>query len=814
MKKLVLFWGVFLIVSIFPMCNFADINEPEDINCYLLNGVSNNIPSNWLYSCQEKWNQSLEPIVIRESHEITSDTNGKFILEIWETLENFGFKEITEIFVYNAITDEDIVSSNSHALWVLQASSPQSVARLSCYFENNGNVYRFRYLVTDAGKGLQQFMNLTSKVMLTNNIPSHFLDIPKEILEIIANGGLEPTGETCCSYYSSGNCYPCCSAGNCTWWCRYKRTDIANCGWGNAKEWIASAQSAGFPTGSTPLVGSIMVMDAYECYAASYGHVAYVESVNGSNITVSEMGCESWYCARTNVVSSSCGSLQYIYTKTGGGCNILNWEFSGSDYTETDGWTTNSHMQIMNVSDGVIDLDPKNCPDLCDPMFLSPSGLCVSAATYPRLEIRMKSSTYTSAGDIFFQRSVDSDFSTARRIIMDFDISGAYTYYNINMAANSNWNGTISRLRIDPPSGDTDGSWDHHMIDYIRFSNCCMKDNWQWNTYGDKEGWTAVNCTIPGTQPVDGHYLLYPSTNDPQFISPRLCESTNDFDGIRLGIAAQTSSNKVQIFFSTDTETFFSEDKSKTIYVTNDGGWYSYEVELGDNPKWTGIIRKLRIDPPNGPNIMGFDYVELIDGTYLPPADTDPPVWDTTTGIQAVTDPMNCDGILSLSWNTASDLTTPVTYNIYRDILTGFTPDAITYVNSTTGTSYEDLYLTPGQTYYYVVRAQDAADPANEDDNIVELSGTATDSENALAPVTGLMMDTAGNMEWVDSGALEVKYNIYRSTNADYTTGVTMLGETVDGNTTTFVSAENPANPGDCWFYKVKAVDECGQEMD
>lgn len=54
-------------------------------------------------------------------------------------------------------------------------------------------------------------------------------------------------------------------------------------GRGNANQWPGNARASGIPTGSTPKVGSVAVMSG-----GYYGHVAWVEAVNGNTITVSQ----------------------------------------------------------------------------------------------------------------------------------------------------------------------------------------------------------------------------------------------------------------------------------------------------------------------------------------------------------------------------------------------------------------------------------------------------------------------------------------------------------------------------------------------
>lgn len=76
-----------------------------------------------------------------------------------------------------------------------------------------------------------------------------------------------------------GNRFP---YGYCTWYV-YNRKPVP---WnGNAWQWYGNAQAAGWGTGQTPRVGSIMVT-----WESGFGHVAYVESVYGDGSwTVSEM---------------------------------------------------------------------------------------------------------------------------------------------------------------------------------------------------------------------------------------------------------------------------------------------------------------------------------------------------------------------------------------------------------------------------------------------------------------------------------------------------------------------------------------------
>jgi len=93
---------------------------------------------------------------------------------------------------------------------------------------------------------------------------------------IVSVGGSFPT--------RAGNRF---SFGYCTWYV-YNRRAVP---WlGNAWEWFGQAQASGFATGQTPRVGAIMVT-----WESSFGHVAYVEAVNGDgSYEVSEMNFVRW----------------------------------------------------------------------------------------------------------------------------------------------------------------------------------------------------------------------------------------------------------------------------------------------------------------------------------------------------------------------------------------------------------------------------------------------------------------------------------------------------------------------------------------
>ena len=87
--------------------------------------------------------------------------------------------------------------------------------------------------------------------------------------------------------------------GQCTYYVSTRKT-VGQ--WNDATDWLWQAQRDGWATGSTPQVGAI---------AWEYGHVAYVESVSGDMVTVSEMNYLGWGVRSSRTVHKSV--FTYIY---------------------------------------------------------------------------------------------------------------------------------------------------------------------------------------------------------------------------------------------------------------------------------------------------------------------------------------------------------------------------------------------------------------------------------------------------------------------------------------------------------------------
>ncbi|KKQ53049.1 MAG: Lipoprotein [Parcubacteria group bacterium GW2011_GWD2_38_11] len=112
-------------------------------------------------------------------------------------------------------------------------------------------------------------------------------------------GGVTPKGKI-----GAGHKFP---YGYCTWYVAQKRYVP----WGgNAGTWLYHAKAQGYATGRAPKVGAIMVTTENRYY----GHVALVEKVSGSTITVSEMNYAGFAKRSTRTISVSSRAIKgFIY---------------------------------------------------------------------------------------------------------------------------------------------------------------------------------------------------------------------------------------------------------------------------------------------------------------------------------------------------------------------------------------------------------------------------------------------------------------------------------------------------------------------
>jgi len=156
-------------------------------------------------------------------------------------------------------------------------------------------------------------------------------------------------------------------------------------------------------------------------------------------------------------------------------------------------------------------------------------------------------------------------------------------------------------------------------------------------------------------------------------------------------------------------------------------------TETGTQGKYTGSVATAAGLPvPDG--VLQLSDGDTITVTYIDEDDgsgghnvekTDTAIADCAAPtFGGLTGAVAGDGQVTLTWNPAGDAN-PVSYNVYRALTSG----GQDFDNSTATASaspYVDV-VANGDTYYYVVRAQDSL--GNEDSNLVELDASPTGPE-------------------------------------------------------------------------------------
>lgn len=118
---------------------------------------------------------------------------------------------------------------------------------------------------------------------------------------VVSSGKYVATGTV-----KKGHTFP---YGQCTW---YVSTRFYVPWGGNAKAWLANAAAYGYSTGRNPMAGAIVVTNEHRVY----GHVAFVESVTASTITLSEMNYVGWARKSVRVIPRNSSVIMgYVYPK-------------------------------------------------------------------------------------------------------------------------------------------------------------------------------------------------------------------------------------------------------------------------------------------------------------------------------------------------------------------------------------------------------------------------------------------------------------------------------------------------------------------
>jgi fibronectin type 3 domain-containing protein len=225
----------------------------------------------------------------------------------------------------------------------------------------------------------------------------------------------------------------------------------------------------------------------------------------------------------------------------------------------------------------------------------------------------------------------------------------------------------------------------------------------------------------------------------------------------------------------------------------------------------TQITAEVPTDAISGYVVVTVEGVDSNGVYFTVPGTTDVTPPEPPTGLTAEDHPNDTGGAIDLSWSpsTSPDV---AYYGIFRSTV----PDAATngtLIDTTTGTSYTDINVIDGTTYYYVVRAYDFAPPPggpNESNPSNEASAYSHENIPPDAPtnLTATAGDSIVDLTWNASLATDTAgYFIYRSLTSG--SGYTRVN-TTPVSETSYRDSNLPK--GTTYYYVVKAVDNWGNE--
>jgi len=155
-----------------------------------------------------------------------------------------------------------------------QIKSGQTIDSLAKYYQaKSDEIITFNSLPADGA------IQIGQKIIIPDGVMPAPAPVPTKRIDLASLSGAG-TGKS--------RVFP---IGQCTWYVAQKRYVPWS---GHAKSWLANARAYGFATGSSPQPGAIMVLSEGGWTGLLYGHVAYVESVHGQWVTISEMNYTGW----------------------------------------------------------------------------------------------------------------------------------------------------------------------------------------------------------------------------------------------------------------------------------------------------------------------------------------------------------------------------------------------------------------------------------------------------------------------------------------------------------------------------------------
>ena len=141
--------------------------------------------------------------------------------------------------------------------------------------------------------------------------------------------------------------------------------------------------------------------------------------------------------------------------------------------------------------------------------------------------------------------------------------------------------------------------------------------SYEFNHDDDAEGWKA-SYSLNERGPMNGRWMFVTRGNDPQLISPNVMIDTSVVKKIIIKMVNDhLPADYFQLLWSKEDEGMFGESNNMWFEVKNDGMWREYILNMSNDRRWNGIVRRLRINAVrhgNSSGEFGIDYIRFAPG--------------------------------------------------------------------------------------------------------------------------------------------------------------------------------------------------------
>ncbi|MBN1874899.1 MAG: CHAP domain-containing protein, partial [Anaerolineae bacterium] len=503
MRKYKIWWIGILAMSFFGVLGYAlSVNAqattqtlalstpapPEPTHVYFENtewGYSLEYPESWQTQNSFTSTHDAPLYVIRNEVRFTSPSEESFIvIDVWEQETATSIQDwLADVERITTTLQSNANISGQDAFFVSRQPQCGDPLIFSVYMPFKNRVFKIKYISLDHQNDadIEVYKRFLHTFTVIGATPSPQTPIKLPDITPLAPLSCECPNTECSNCYYAARTDGCCGypalsknwqcsrdcithefKGNCVWWAAYTRQDIGNAiDPTHGGNWGTSAEAKGFPVDHTPKIGDIVVNPDNIS-----NHVAYVVwvSPDSQDYKVSDMGwCHDCGDTPEEEKPHDLGADdEFIHCMGNPVIPSNDWSFTNCPF----GWTPSKGFEVTFLSGAAWVFNPGN-----DPYLLSPI-ISVSASDYNAIKIDMISHVNDTAGRIYFTTAANSSWGEDKAVAFTLNNDGQPHEYTINMNGNSNWQGTITRIRIDPVGvGDSDGSNDDVTISRIRFAN-------------------------------------------------------------------------------------------------------------------------------------------------------------------------------------------------------------------------------------------------------------------------------------------------------------------------------------------------------